>query len=142
MTNAQKAYREFLKTPFWQELLKSKKKLVGACERCGKKNRLQSHHKRYPKNWFDTTLDDLEVLCWICHAEEHGAVSMYGRPPAEEWLIDFCGRLFRKQACGYKLKRMQVNLLRSCGRKFRHDRALTHQIRNVFSMKHWMEMHA
>lgn len=65
-------YRAFLRTDFWKTLSQEKKDLVGECERCGSDNNLQSHHVKYPKNWFETTLDDLEVLCRKCHQTEHG----------------------------------------------------------------------
>lgn len=68
---AKQLYRLFLQSDFWKELSSLKKSLVGECERCGSVNRLQSHHIRYPDNWYDTTLEDLEVLCRLCHWEEH-----------------------------------------------------------------------
>lgn len=71
MTVAKK-YREFLKSEFWRALSSRKKKEVGKCEVCGAKSGLQSHHIRYPRNWYDTRLEDLEVLCRKCHSKEHG----------------------------------------------------------------------
>lgn len=65
-------YAEFLGSDFWVCLSRQKRKQVGKCERCGSKHRLQSHHVRYPENWFDTRLEDLEVLCRKCHARHHG----------------------------------------------------------------------
>lgn len=74
--NPKQAYRLFLKSPFWIELSTKKRGLVGKCEKCGDKDRLQCHHWRYPKNWFDATLDDLVVLCRACHRKAHGFVSL------------------------------------------------------------------
>lgn len=66
-------YQDFLKTPFWKKLTAKKKRLVGGkCEVCGIRRGLQSHHVRYPKNWFDTDLSDLKVLCDGCHKSAHG----------------------------------------------------------------------
>lgn len=70
--NRRAKYRVFLRTRFWTDLTKKKKEIVGCCERCGSKESLQSHHKHYPQNWFDTTLSDLQVLCRKCHREQHG----------------------------------------------------------------------
>jgi hypothetical protein len=73
MKPTQKAYQDFLKSDFWKELTRKKKQSVGGrCERCGRKEHLQSHHQRYPEDWFDTKLEDLEVLCSVCHGTEHG----------------------------------------------------------------------
>ncbi len=72
MTKGQKAYREFLKTEFWKNLSSEKKRLVGKCEECGTKENLQAHHVTYPKDWFDSTLDHLQVLCRRHHMMEHG----------------------------------------------------------------------
>ncbi len=55
---------------------------VGKCERCGSVRGLQSHHKFYRECWFDTKLEDLEVLCRGCHREEHGLGRMW-------WLMVF-----------------------------------------------------
>lgn len=65
-------YREFLKSDFWKELSAKKKELVKKCQRCGSKKSLQCHHVEYPKDWFQTTLEQLEVLCRRCHKKEHG----------------------------------------------------------------------
>lgn len=65
-------YALFLDTPFWRCLTARKKALVGKCEMCGSREDLQSHHHRYPDSWWDTTEDDLTVLCRACHEREHG----------------------------------------------------------------------
>lgn len=65
-------YELFLRSDFWIELSARKKKLVKKCERCGSRRNLQSHHKVYPDNWYQTTLEMLEVLCRACHKKEHG----------------------------------------------------------------------
>lgn len=65
-------YRMFLSSTFWQELSERKKQLVGRCEDCGNTERLQSHHIEYPADWYQTTLEQLKVLCRWCHAKVHG----------------------------------------------------------------------
>lgn len=72
MTKGQKAYREFLKTDFWKSLASEKKRKVGKCEECGSVEGLQAHHVTYPKDWFDSTLEHLKVLCRKHHMNEHG----------------------------------------------------------------------
>ena len=41
------------------------------CERCGKTENLQVHHKTY-ENLFREKFADLEILCKECHRKEHG----------------------------------------------------------------------
>lgn len=65
------AYREFLKSDFWRKLTKLKKETVGHCERCGSRRCLQSHHRFYRDDWFQTQESDLEVLCRTCHKKHH-----------------------------------------------------------------------
>lgn len=72
MTNGQKAYRKFLKSEFWIELSERIKSISGCCERCGETSRLQAHHKSYPSDWYQTTVEHLEILCRSCHKNEHG----------------------------------------------------------------------
>jgi len=72
MNQRQLAYRKFLQTQFWKDLSKRKRESVGCCENCGDTQKLQSHHKEYPKRWEDTTFEHLIVLCRTCHRIEHG----------------------------------------------------------------------
>lgn len=65
-------YELFLESAWWRELSRSKRWNVGQCERCHGGIKLQSHHKVYRENWFDTVEEDLEVLCRDCHEKEHG----------------------------------------------------------------------
>jgi hypothetical protein len=58
-------YAKFLLTPFWVDLSARKRRLVGKCEECGGRHHLQSHHKWYPDNWFETTLDGKPLIRWI-----------------------------------------------------------------------------
>lgn len=78
MTSKQK-YREFLESDFWIELSAEKRDGVTKCEECGKGNGvLQSHHMFYRKNWYDTKLEDLVVLCRGCHRKRHGFAPLKG----------------------------------------------------------------
>jgi hypothetical protein len=51
---------------------KKKEMVGGKCEQCGSMDYLQSHHIRYPADWFKTSFDDLKVLCRPCHRKAHG----------------------------------------------------------------------
>lgn len=65
-------YGMFLTSDWWIRLSRTKRRMIGKCEQCGKDRTLESHHVRYPENWFDTQLSDLRVLCRDCHEREHG----------------------------------------------------------------------
>lgn len=75
LTKGQAAYRQFLQSTFWKELSTRKRLAVGLCEDCGSTSHLQAHHLRYPSDWYETTEDDLQVLCRGCHAQAHGIVN-------------------------------------------------------------------
>jgi len=74
-------YALFLECDWWRELTMRKRRKVGKCEKCSTQKRLESHHLRYPENWFDTTEEDLQVLCDDCHREEHGIKKAKPEPP-------------------------------------------------------------
>ena len=73
-------YREFyLRSRHWRETRRRKLELIGyACERChikahdGKRfvTTLDVHHLRY--NLFREQMNELQVLCRMCHRQEHG----------------------------------------------------------------------
>ena len=43
----------------------------GACEGCGKRDRLEVHHLHYQTMWAETP-DDLVAVCKTCHDRAHG----------------------------------------------------------------------
>lgn len=67
-------YREYLETPWWQELRRSKVRAAGfRCEWCGGgRRRLDVHHLTYERRGYELW-EDLIVLCRACHEAEHGA---------------------------------------------------------------------
>lgn len=77
--DGREAYELFLESAFWRRLSWTKRK-GQCCERCGSRKRLQAHHRFYREHWFDTELDDLEVLCRKCHEKEHGIVPKVKKP--------------------------------------------------------------
>lgn len=72
MTPAQRAYRTFLQSDFWQELSLRVRTAAGKCARCDATEFLQAHHTIYRADWYETQPDDLQVLCRGCHKREHG----------------------------------------------------------------------
>lgn len=68
---AKELYAMFLRSQWWIDLSFTKRCHVRKCEKCGCTYGLQCHHIRYPENWFDTKLSDLQVLCRDCHEQEH-----------------------------------------------------------------------
>lgn len=51
-------YQKILEAGYW-------------CERCKSSYMLQVHHKTYERLGAEL-MEDLEVLCWLCHKSEHG----------------------------------------------------------------------
>ena len=64
-------YKEYLKTPIWQELRSARLKIDGyKCQRCRRPFGLQIHHLRYPKKLgTEDPYTDLITLCDRCHDE-------------------------------------------------------------------------
>lgn len=73
-------YDEYLNTSHWERLREQKLRVAGRrCERCGTRAHrtfrgtitgLQVHHRTYERLGAEH-LEDLEVLCEICHKREH-----------------------------------------------------------------------
>jgi hypothetical protein len=70
-------YKKYMSSCQWRDKRLEKIKLVKwSCERCGKNYRykskhLQVHHKTYKRLGCEL-MEDLEVLCFVCHGLEHG----------------------------------------------------------------------
>lgn len=111
-------YDEFLQTDFWKRLSRKKKRQHPACQRCGRTERLESHHVVYPRDWFQTKLEDLEVLCRRCHEEEHGlgrngwAIYPYTADPLFNEVFHRCNHLWTKVMEGRELRQRDQKFLR------------------------------
>lgn len=70
-TKAQFAYREFLKSAFWQAIRLLAIRRDRCCVECGSSKKLQVHHLFYRSNWYSTELSDLVTLCKSCHESKH-----------------------------------------------------------------------
>ncbi len=72
LTASQRRYQEYLGSEHWEKLRESALERDGRkCAECGKKKRLQVHHKVYQKRWEDGKLEDVETLCSSCHRGKH-----------------------------------------------------------------------
>lgn len=70
-TEKYQKYKTYLTSDTW----KLKRKTVFAargrkCERCPSTKVLQIHHKNYD-SLYNERLEDLEILCLVCHKKEH-----------------------------------------------------------------------
>lgn len=73
-------YEDYLTTAHWQETRKRKLMAVGhKCQRCNRYHALEVHHLTYERLG-EERMEDLEVLCPICHRKAHGI-----EPNAEDW---------------------------------------------------------
>ena len=66
------SYQDFLKTPYWKAISIYMKIKAKKCEICGSKFELHTHHKTYEHHGYEMLhLNDLQVLCGLCHYEHH-----------------------------------------------------------------------
>ena len=74
MTNAQKRYQDYLKSPEWISVSTLVKKRAGyKCQVCNSPHDLQAHHRTYENRGNEINhLDDLICLCRRCHNIFHG----------------------------------------------------------------------
>lgn len=73
-------YQDFLKTEFWDEVRKRKlKQSHYACQLCNtRQSRLNVHHRTYEHHGEeDMYLNDLIVLCEVCHGKFHDKLAEY-----------------------------------------------------------------
>ena len=65
------AYQEYMNSLDWIELREAAKARANyTCERCGAKAK-EVHHKNYPDDFAHDHIDNLEVLCRVCHRAIH-----------------------------------------------------------------------
>lgn len=69
----QLAYASYLKSPQWRQMRANVLNLVGsACEICGDKSNSFRHiHHLHYGSFTNESIDDLQVLCEVCHSREH-----------------------------------------------------------------------
>lgn len=65
-------YKEYLRSDGWAEIKRELYQERGKqCQRCGEKKTLQVHHLTYERVYHEQ-LEDLLILCAVCHTKEHG----------------------------------------------------------------------
>lgn len=82
MTNPYKdmEYQHYLTTQHWENVRSRKLGQAGyRCEKCNRGEPLEVHHLTYDRLG-EELMDDLQVLCRICHSREHGRV-----PTVADW---------------------------------------------------------
>lgn len=73
-------YQDYLTTEHWSQT--RQRKLIQAsntCEQCNRHDGLEVHHLTYERLG-EERLEDLQVLCPICHRKAHGI-----EPNARDW---------------------------------------------------------
>lgn len=66
------SYHDFLQTPYWKAISVFKKITQKKCEICGNDFDLYTHHKTYEHHGYEFLhLEDLQVVCGICHTRIH-----------------------------------------------------------------------
>lgn len=73
MTARQMEYAKFLESDQWQMLRQRCYQLADwKCCKCGVRGlEVHAHHRLYRARFEDTRQDDLECVCFICHAKLH-----------------------------------------------------------------------
>lgn len=85
------AYLDYLNTPHWHRKREEAMRYHGAkCNRCGRQEALQVHHKSY-QNLGREKMADLEVLCRGCHENEHEGGKLGVLDPMTREFISIAG---------------------------------------------------
>lgn len=100
-------YTEYLASPAWAALRHCKLGESGhRCEGCGDSERLEVHHLSYDR-FGKERVQDLMVLCHLCHAREHG------RTPSVGPIAGLTADDHVRRGTGPDLLRGQENVLRA-----------------------------
>jgi 5-methylcytosine-specific restriction endonuclease McrA len=98
------SYRKFYNTAAWQNCREAYKKYCGGlCERCLAKGLIVPGHVVHHKIYMDAekiknpelalNFDNLELLCWSCHEQEHDRNNSGKHSRKPRYKFDELGRL-------------------------------------------------
>lgn len=93
-TKTQLDYEEYLKTPHWQKI---RNQLLGGkpkCLLCKSRKNLHIHHLTY-ENRGNEQLEDLAVLCRLCHFQIHRGLI---EPKAIQWILYKKPKIIRRRS--------------------------------------------
>lgn len=79
ISNQKAEYLQYIGSKAWIKKSREFRKKVGACEICGSREFLQSHHMTY-ENLGKETFNDLACLCGAHHEQYHSIVPSYAMP--------------------------------------------------------------
>jgi 5-methylcytosine-specific restriction endonuclease McrA len=86
-------YDRFLESPYWDLVRRELRAHRCRCERCGERDGVHAHHRSYEHRGSEWRhLEDLELLCGVCHAMNHGtpttpaSLAIEGKVLPEEYL--------------------------------------------------------
>ncbi|MHB1956163.1 MAG: HNH endonuclease [Sulfobacillus sp.] len=66
-------YRAYLESPQWKQLRsEALRRAKYLCQICASPQKLQVHHRKYPRFLGTEPVEDLTVLCHRCHRQWHG----------------------------------------------------------------------
>lgn len=66
-------YQAYLKSPQWKKLRsEALRRASSLCQICASPQKLQVHHRKYPRFLGTEPVEDLTVLCHHCHRQWHG----------------------------------------------------------------------
>lgn len=72
MTKRKITYLRYLESDHWKSLrAEAFRRDCFKCVRCGSRNHLRGHHKRYRKDLQLCTVNDIETMCQSCHNSYH-----------------------------------------------------------------------
>ena len=80
-------YKEYLKSDIWKEISTYVIQRDKVCQRCGRDNCLEVHHKTYEHIFNEIFhLEDLECLCRRCHNDTHLEINLKDKDSIEYWI--------------------------------------------------------
>jgi hypothetical protein len=84
-------YKQYLQSPHWRKFRTKIYSYVRNCAACGSEENLNIHHLNY-EHLYKETIEDVVVLCRICHGSLHRSEQMgFSRT---EWIKLHCNKIY------------------------------------------------